>query len=65
MTAPNFVELKISETDPGLRGDTSGGGSKAATLETGAVVRVPLFLDIGDVIKVDTRSAAYLGRVKD
>lgn len=65
VTAPNFVELKISETDPGLRGDTSGGGSKAATLETGAVVRVPLFLNIGDVIKVDTRSAEYLGRAKD
>lgn len=62
VTPPNFVELKIIETDPGLRGDTSGGGGKPATLETGAVVRVPLFLQIGDVIKVDTRSAEYLGR---
>ena len=65
VTAPNFVELKIVDTDPGLRGDTSGGGGKPATLETGAVVRVPLFLNIGDVIKVDTRSAEYLGRAKE
>ena len=65
VTAPNFVERTITETDPGLRGDTSGGGSKPATLETGAVVRVPLFLNSGDVIKVDTRSATYLGRAKD
>lgn len=65
VTAPNFVELKIVETDPGLRGDTSGGGGKPATLETGAVVRVPLFLQIDDVIKVDTRSAEYLGRAKE
>ena len=65
VTAPNFVELKITETDPGLRGDTSGGGTKAATLETGAVVRVPLFLNIGDVIKVDTRTGDYLSRAKD
>ncbi len=65
VTAPNFVELKITETDPGLRGDTSSGGTKAATLETGAVVRVPLFLNIGDVIKVDTRTGDYLSRAKD
>ena len=65
VSAPTFVELKIVDTDPGLRGDTSGGGGKPATLETGAVVRVPLFLSIGDVIKVDTRSAEYLGRAKD
>jgi elongation factor P len=61
---PNFVILKITETDPGVRGDTSGGGSKAATLETGAVVRVPLFVNIGDLIKVDTRKAEYLSRAK-
>ncbi len=61
---PNFVELKITETDPGLRGDTSGGGSKPATLETGAVVNVPLFVPEGEVIKVDTRSGEYVGRVK-
>lgn len=60
---PNFVVLKIAETDPGLRGDTSGGGTKAATLETGAVVKVPLFLQIGDTIKVDTRTGEYVSRV--
>src|SRR5699024_8227769 len=53
---PNFVELRIVETDPGLRGDTSGSGGKPATLETGATVRVPLFVQEGEVIKVDTRS---------
>ncbi|PZS70773.1 elongation factor P, partial [Stenotrophomonas maltophilia] len=52
---PNFVELKITETDPGVRGDTSGGGGKPATLETGAVVRVPLFVNQDEVIRVDTR----------
>lgn len=62
---PNFVVLKIAETDPGLRGDTSGGGSKAATLETGAVVRVPLFLQVGDSIKVDTRTGEYVSRAKE
>lgn len=61
---PNFVELKITETDPGLRGDTSGGGGKPATLETGAVVQVPLFVPEGEIIKVDTRSGEYVGRVK-
>ena len=61
---PNFVELKITETDPGLRGDTSGGGGKPATLETGAVVRVPLFVNQDELIKVDTRSGEYVGRVK-
>jgi len=60
----NFVELKIVETDPGLRGDTSGGGGKPATLETGAVVQVPLFVPEGEIIKVDTRSGEYVGRVK-
>ncbi|QSA95463.1 elongation factor P [Methylococcus sp. EFPC2] len=62
---PNFVILKIVETDPGVRGDTSGGGGKPATLETGAVVRVPLFIQIGEVIKVDTRTGEYLSRVKE
>ena len=61
---PNFVELTITETDPGVRGDTSGGGSKPATLETGAVVNVPLFVPQGEVIKVDTRSGEYVSRVK-
>lgn len=64
VTPPNFVELKIVETDPGLRGDTSGGGGKPATLETGAVVRVPLFVGQDEVIKVDTRSGEYVSRVK-
>ncbi len=61
---PNFVELKITETDPGVRGDTSGGGGKPATLETGAVVRVPLFVNQEEVIPVDTRSGEYSARVK-
>jgi len=61
---PNFVELKITETDPGVRGDTASGGSKPATLETGAVVRVPLFIDEGEVIKVDTRTGEYVSRAK-
>ena len=64
VTPPNFVELKIVETDPGLRGDTSGGGGKPATLETGAVVRVPLFVGQDEIIKVDTRSGEYVSRVK-
>ncbi len=62
---PNFVELKITQTDPGVRGDTSGGGGKPATLETGAVIRVPLFVSEGEIVKVDTRSGEYAGRVKD
>lgn len=62
---PNFVVLEITETDPGLKGDTSGGGGKPATLETGAVVRVPLFVQTGEKIKVDTRSGEYVNRVKD
>jgi elongation factor P len=64
VTPPNFVELTITETDPGVRGDTSGGGGKPATLETGAVVRVPLFIQTGEVIKVDTRTGEYVSRVK-
>jgi len=59
---PNVVELKIAQTDPGVRGDTATGGSKPATLETGAVIRVPFFVNIGDVVRVDTRSNEYLGR---
>lgn len=60
---PSSVELLVSETDPGLRGDTASGGGKPATLETGAVITVPLFLNVGDKIKVDTRTDQYLGRV--
>jgi len=62
---PNFVVLEITETDPGVRGDTSGGGGKPATLETGAVVRVPLFVQTGEKVKVDTRTGEYVNRVKD
>jgi elongation factor P len=63
--APPFVELRITETDPGVRGDTSGGGGKPATLETGAVVRVPLFVNEGELVKVDTRTGEYVARVKE
>ena len=62
---PNFVTLEITETDPGIRGDTATGGTKPATLETGAVVKVPLFVEQGEKIKVDTRTAAYVSRAKD
>jgi len=65
VTAPNFVILEVVETDPGLKGDTSGGGGKPATLETGAVVRVPLFVQTGERIKVDTRSGEYVSRAKE
>jgi elongation factor P len=61
---PAHVELKIVETDPGVRGDTATGGQKPAKLETGAVVRVPLFINEGEVIRVDTRTAEYLSRAK-
>jgi len=60
---PDTVELEVTQTDPGLRGDTASGGSKPATLETGAVVDVPLFVDTGDVVRVDTRSDQYVARV--
>lgn len=65
ITPPNFTELRIVDTDPGVRGDTSGGGGKPATLETGAVVRVPLFVNQDEVIRVDTRTGEYVSRVKD
>lgn len=65
ITPPNHVELEIVETDPGLRGDTAQGGTKPARLVTGAVVKVPLFLNPGDVIKVDTRNGEYQGRARD
>jgi elongation factor P len=65
VAVPNFVELKITETDPGVRGDTAQGGNKPATMETGAVVKVPLFIEEGEVIKIDTRSGEYVSRVKD
>jgi elongation factor P len=61
---PQFVELKIVETDPGLKGDTAQGGIKPAKLETGATVRVPLFIEEGEFIRVNTRSGEYVSRVK-
>lgn len=62
VNAPNFVVLKVVETDPGVRGDTSGGGGKPAKLETGAVVRVPLFVQQEESVRVDTRTGEYLER---
>ena len=62
VAAPNFVELEVVETDPGLKGDTAQGGSKPAKLSTGAVVRVPLFIVEGETLKIDTRSGEYVSR---
>jgi len=62
--APNFVELEVADTDPGLKGDTAQGGTKPATLTTGAVVKVPLFVEIGDILRIDTRTGDYQNRVK-
>ena len=59
---PNFVELKVTKTDPGLKGNTAQGGTKPATLETGAEIKVPLFIDEGEVIQIDTRTGEYMGR---
>jgi elongation factor P len=64
VSPPNFVELEIVETDPGLKGDTAGTGGKPATLNTGAVVRVPLFVQRGEIVKVDTRTGEYVSRVQ-
>jgi elongation factor P len=60
---PTSVNLTVTQTDPGLKGDTASGGTKPATLETGLVVNVPLFINIGDVLKVDTRTSEYIERV--
>ncbi|MDA8211029.1 MAG: elongation factor P [Clostridia bacterium] len=59
---PNFVELKVIDTPPGIKGDTASGGTKPATVETGAVVQVPFFVEVGDVLQIDTRTGAYLKR---
>jgi elongation factor P len=59
---PTFVELAVVETEPGVRGDTASGGSKPATLETGAVIQVPLFINVGDRLRVDTRTGTYIER---
>ncbi len=64
VSPPNFVELEVRDTDPGLKGDTAQGGTKPATLSSGAVVKVPLFVEIGDVLRVDTRTGEYQNRVK-
>lgn len=63
VTPPMFVELKVTETEPGLRGDTAKGGNKLAKVETGASLQVPLFVQAGDVIKIDTRTGIYVSRV--
>ena len=63
LALPNFVELEVTDTDPGLKGDTAQGGTKPATLSSGAIVKVPLFINIGDVLRVDTRTAEYQNRV--
>ncbi len=65
VTPPNFVELEVTQTDPGIRGDTAQGGSKPAELSTGAIIKVPLFVEIGDILRVDTRNGEYVGRTKD
>jgi elongation factor P len=65
VTPPNFVVLTVTETDPGMRGNTAQGGTKPAKLESGAVVNVPLFIDQGEAIKVDTRNRAYVSRAKE
>jgi len=65
VTPPNFVNLLVTQCDPGVRGDTAGGTNKPATVETGAVVRVPLFVDQGEIIKIDTRTGEYVSRVRD
>jgi elongation factor P len=64
VTPPSHIELIVTETDPGLRGDTATGGQKLAKLETGAAVRVPLFINEGELIRVDTRSGSYISRAK-
>ena len=64
VAAANFVDLEVVETDPGLKGDTAQGGTKPATLTTGAVVNVPLFVNIGEVLRIDTRTGDYVSRAK-
>ena len=62
VTPPNHIELEVAETDPGLKGDTAQGGSKPATLSTGATVNVPLFIEVGEVLRIDTRTGDYVSR---
>jgi elongation factor P len=61
---PNFIELKVVDADPGVRGDTASGGTKPAVVETGATIKVPLYLEVGTVIKIDTRTRSYVERVR-
>jgi elongation factor P len=61
---PNFVELKVTQADPGIKGDTAAGATKPATLETGFVIQVPLFIEQGELLKIDTRTGSYVERVK-
>ncbi|MGH7255128.1 MAG: elongation factor P, partial [Nitrospirales bacterium] len=61
---PTFVELKVVDAEPGVRGDTASGGTKPAVVETGATIKVPLYLEVGEVIKIDTRTRAYVERVR-
>jgi elongation factor P len=65
VVVPNFVVLQIEATDPGVRGDTASGGTKPATMETGAVVKVPLFIEQGDLLRIDTRTGEYVSRAKE
>ncbi|MEO7773406.1 MAG: elongation factor P [Steroidobacteraceae bacterium] len=64
VTPPPHIDLKVVETDPGVRGDTATGGQKPAKLETGAVVRVPLFINEGEILRIDTRTGSYISRAK-
>ncbi len=64
ITPPIFVELEVTQTDPGVRGDTATGGSKVAIMSTGASIRVPLFIEEGEVLRIDTRTGEYVGRAK-
>jgi elongation factor P len=64
VSLPNFVELKVAQTQPNIKGDTSGGGGKPATMETGVVVSVPFHINEGDILKIDTRTGEYIERVK-
>ena len=65
ITPPNFVTLRITETEPGVRGDTASGATKPATVETGTIVKVPLFVEQGELVKIDTRTGEYVSRAKD
>ena len=65
VTPPNFVTLRITETEPGVRGDTASGATKPATVETGAVIKVPLFIEQDELVRIDTRTGEYVSRAKD